>query len=110
MAGRSLRLARSPLAPKITIAQGGAVGMGGSFTFSLSALHLSGRFDLLRVGALDRVPAELVAEAGGEAGREVHRVAAGESGEQGGRDHRHRGVRFHGGLDRPAPLATILDV
>src|SRR5688500_6398703 len=107
MAGRSLRLARSPLAPKITIAHGGAVGIWDSFKeeptrgqgdrrtrgaehrrrapivprsprpWVALALHLAARFDLLRVGALDRVPAELVAEPRGEAGGEVDGVAAG---------------------------------
>src|SRR5947207_15326761 len=105
MAGSSLRRARSPLAPKITIAHGGAVGMSGSFTLSPSALHLTRGFNLVRVGALDGVTAELVAQAGGEAGGEIHRVARREAREQRRRDHRHRHVLLHGRVDGPPPLA-----
>src|SRR5688572_18518260 len=73
-------------------------------------LDLAGLFELAGGGALDLVAAELVSQAGGDAGGEVDLVAAGEAGEQSRCDHRHGRVRLQGGVDGPASLAAVLDV
>src|SRR6266567_4730242 len=94
-AGSSLRLVRSPEAPKITM----ACGSGGFSAISL--------VPLLR---LHRVSAELVAERGDHLGGVGLVLARGEPQEQRQRGDRRRHVLVHGREHRPPPLPGVLHI
>src|SRR5215204_216801 len=112
MAGRSLRFARSPVAPKMT----SVVGWTGSlsspatsgFAFRCSIVAI-GPPPLGRLLALDRVAAELVPERGVHLRRVRLVLPRREPREQRGGDDRRRHGLVDRVEDRPAPLARVRD-
>src|SRR5262249_12615029 len=109
--GTSSRLARSPVAPKITIAQGGASGALSSSTAfrALGWFFCSGTATPLSLlGFLD-VAAELVAHGRKQPVRKVRISARAEALVERRRQHVSRHTLVDGGLDGPAPFAGVRD-
>src|SRR5215211_1929495 len=116
MAGSSLRLARSPVAPKMTSVVGWTGRRSRPSTSGFSSVRvaiplLRVRLDLGRgVVRLYRVAAELVAQSGIDLGGEVAHAPRGEALVQRGRDDRRGHPPLDRVLDRPAALARVLDI
>src|SRR4051812_16544440 len=109
-AGTSLRCARSPLPPKITIAQGsGADSARSPGRSGLAISSCSGAYGTSSA-FLHRVSAELVAQRRLHLGAERLVLARGDAHLQGERDHGRGDVLIDRRLDRPAPFAAVLDV
>src|SRR6478609_723470 len=113
-AGRSLRWARSPVAPKIVSVVAGTGSRSRPSIRGLSPIALgSGLTSTAISGLLDllhRVAAELVAQGGEHAGRVVAFLARVEAREQRGRQRRRRDRHVDAVVHHPAALAGVVDV
>src|SRR6266436_7951078 len=111
-AGRSLRLVRSPLAPKITMMQGGAGCAAAVVRMPLVIGQVlpgkSGRIDLM-AGFLFDVPAELETHGGENFSGKVVFAARNEALVQRCSENRSRRRGFDGGEHGPAAFAGIGD-
>src|SRR5215475_7300615 len=108
-AGRSLRLVRSPLAPKMIMTHGDALwGTSRSFRFAILAFRRPRPVrSAHRLLLFFHVPAKLEAHGGKDLAGEVVLAARGEALVQRSAQHRRRGGGLDGRKKRPAALAGV---
>src|SRR4051812_28282542 len=103
--GRSLRLAKSPVAPNRTITWSSGVGMSAAWALGASRTAGPAKGVTLLTGAALHVPTELLAHRREHLVGEVGLAPGAEAFEQGGAEYACRHAFVHRGQDGPAALA-----